>query len=213
MIKLSRSVHLLPVCWPLLIFITILTPYIIAESLKHVHSFLPTISRAAAFEPEGSIFRFMTTFVALFGMMFILARYLQLDTAIRDDLDRNIPRKVTKLNKAAVPFGVSCLLGVVVVANIQSNLKEVQCQLWYLSIQLLYRCVFLCSLFFFSGDNSFGLESTFVPFFCCTLFLITTSNLRFGVETDRSYIFVRFETENVLLRCSLIYIVYNISIN
>ena len=125
MIKLSRFVHLLPVFWPLLIFITIFTPYIIAVSLKHVYPFLPTISRVAAYEPEGSIFRFMTTLVALFGMMFITARYLQLDTAVRDDLDRTIPRKVTKLNKAAVPFGISCLLGVVIVANIPSNLVEV----------------------------------------------------------------------------------------
>ena len=165
MITISRFVHMLPVFWPLLICSAIFTPYIIAVSLKHVYPFLPTISKTATFEPEGSIFRFMTTLVALFGMMFLLARYLQLDTAIRGDLDQNIPRKVTKLNKAAVIFGVSSLFGVVVVANFQANLQEV-CQFRYLFIQLLYRCIFVSCLFCFSGDlRSFGLESSFVPFF------------------------------------------------
>lgn len=95
-------------------------------SLKHVYAFLPSISKTADYEPEGSIFGFMMTFVAFFGLMAILARYLQLDAAVQGDLDQAIPRKVTKLNKAAVPFGVLGLLGVLVVANIQSNLREVR---------------------------------------------------------------------------------------
>ena len=125
MITLSSSVHLLPVLWSLLVCISIFTPYIVAVSLKHVYPFLPSISKTAAYEPEGSIFGFMLTFVALFGLMAILARYLQLAAAVQGDLDQAIPRKVTKLNKAALPFGVLCLLGVLVVANIQSNLREV----------------------------------------------------------------------------------------
>lgn len=126
MITLSSSVHLLPVLCFLFICISIFTPYIIAVSLKHVYAFLPSISKTAAYEPEGSIFGFILTFVAFFGLMSILARYLQLDATVQGDLDQAIPRKVTKLNKAAVPFGVLCLLGVLVVANIQSNLREVR---------------------------------------------------------------------------------------
>ena len=122
MITLSSSVHLLPVLCFLFICISIFTPYIIAVSLKHVYAFLPSISKTAAYEPEGSIFGFILTF----GLMSILARYLQLDATVQGDLDQAIPRKVTKLNKAAVPFGVLCLVGVLVVANIQSNLREVR---------------------------------------------------------------------------------------
>ena len=125
MITLSSSVHLLPVLWSLLVCISIFTPYIVAVSLKHVYPFLSSISKTAEYEPEGSIFGFMLTFVALFGLMAILARYLQLAAAVQGDLDQAIPRKVTKLNKAALPFGVLCLLGVLVVANIQSYLREV----------------------------------------------------------------------------------------
>ena len=126
MITLSRSVHLLPVMWPALICITVLTPYIIAVSMKHVDPFLPSISKTTAYEPEGSIFGFMMTFVALFGLMLIFSRYLQLYTAVQGDFKTDIPRKVTKLNKVALPFGISCLFGVILVANIKSNLREVR---------------------------------------------------------------------------------------
>ena len=125
MLTFSRSVHLLPVLWPLLICITIIIPYIIAVSLDHVYPFLPSISKTAAYEPEGSIFGLLMTMVALLGLTFVLARYLQLDAAVQDDLKRDNLRKVTTLNKVAVPFGISCLFSVVVVANVKSNLREV----------------------------------------------------------------------------------------
>ncbi|XP_078381442.1 DNA damage-regulated autophagy modulator protein 2-like [Oculina patagonica] len=116
MITVSRSVHLLPVLWPLWICITIFTPYIIAVSLNQVYPFLPSISKTAAFEPEGSIFGLMMTFVALFGLMLIFCRYVQLD-AVQRTFEQGVTQTVMKLNKAALPFGVLCLLGVVVVAN------------------------------------------------------------------------------------------------
>ena len=125
MLTFSRSVHLLPVLWPILICITIITPYIIAVSLDHVYPFLPSISKTANYEPEGSIFGLLMTMVALFGLTFLLARYLQLNVAVQDVLNQDVLRKVTTLNKAALPFGISCLFGVVVVANIRSNLHEV----------------------------------------------------------------------------------------
>ena len=210
MITISRPVHLLPVFWPLLTCIAIFTPYIMAVSLKHVYPFLPTISKTAAYEPEGSIFRFMTTLVALFGMMFLLARYLQIDTAVRGDLDQNIPRKVTKLNKVAVIFGLSSLLGVVAVANFQSNLQEV-CQFRYLSAQLLYRCTFLSCLFSFSGGHSsFGLESSFLPFFVVHPFFYELLILELRLTV---LIFLHDLRLRTFLKCSLTYMVYSISIN
>ncbi|XP_078371426.1 DNA damage-regulated autophagy modulator protein 1-like [Oculina patagonica] len=125
MVTFSRSVHLLPVLWPLSICITIITPYIIAVSLNHVYPFLPSISKTAAYEPEGSIFGLMMALVALFGFMCLFSRYLQLDAVVQDSLKQDVLQKVMKLNKVALPFGISCLFGVIVVANIQSNLREV----------------------------------------------------------------------------------------
>ena len=124
MAKFSRAIHLLPLLWPLLISVTIFTPYIIAVSLDHVYPFLPSISKTAAFQPEGSIFGCLMTFVGFFGLMAIFCRYLQLDGA-EDHFNENTLHKVKWFNELSLPFGVSCILGVVVVANFRSPLDEV----------------------------------------------------------------------------------------
>jgi len=95
--------------WPLLVFATIFTPYIIAVSLDHVYPFLPRISKTAAFEPEGSIFGVLTTFVAFFGILALLNRYLQLD-GIQDNVEETFQQKLRWLNKVSLPFGVWCLI-------------------------------------------------------------------------------------------------------
>ena len=119
MARFSRIVHALPLLWPLLTCVTIFTPYIIAVSLDHVYPFLPSISVTAAFQPEGSIFGFLMAIVAFFGLMAMFCRYLQLD-AIRGDLEQNVSRRVKRLNKVSLPLGVSCFVGVVIVANFRA---------------------------------------------------------------------------------------------
>ena len=126
MTTFSRVIHLLPVLYPLLICVTILTPYVIAVLLDHVYPFLPSISKTAAFQPEGSIFGFLMTFVAFFGLLTILCRYLQLNGA-EDNIEQTTPtyKKLKWLNKVSLPFGVSCIVGIVVVLNFRSPLGEV----------------------------------------------------------------------------------------
>ena len=120
MAKFSRTVHALPLLWPLLICVTILTPYIIAVSMDHVYPFLPSISKTASFQPEGSIFGFLMAIVAFFGLIAIFCRYLQLD-GIRGDCEQNTSRRVKLFNKVSLPFGLSCFVGVVIVANFRSG--------------------------------------------------------------------------------------------
>jgi len=125
MTEFSRLIHALPMLWSILIGVTTFTPYIIAVSLDHVYPFLPSISKTAAFEPEGSIFGFLMSFVAFFGLLFIFCRYLQLDR-IRGDFEQDIHLKVKRFNKVSVPFGVLCMISVEMVASFRSPLKEVK---------------------------------------------------------------------------------------
>ena len=125
MAKFSRTVHALPLLWPLLTCVTIITPYIIAVSMDHVYPFLPSISSTASFQPEGSIFGFLMAIMAFFGLMAMFCRYLQLD-GIRGDCEQNTSRRVKFFNKVSMPFGVSCFVGLMIVANCRS--REV-CQL------------------------------------------------------------------------------------
>ena len=127
----SGRVHLLPLLWCLSVCVTIFTPYIIAVSLDHVHPFLPTISLTAAFEPEGSIFGFLMTIAAFLGLLTIICRYLQFHGVLKD-FEQNSSQKVQRYNKIALPFGVLCVLGVVLVANFRIPLDYeaslVECQ-------------------------------------------------------------------------------------
>ena len=125
MTKFSRAIHLLPLLWPILVCVTVFTPYIIAVLLDHVYPLLPSISKTAAFEPEGSIFGFLMTFVAFFGLLAIFSRYLQLDGIQGTDFEHSVFHKMKWLNKASLPFGASCVLGVVMLSNFRSPSGEV----------------------------------------------------------------------------------------
>ena len=102
---------------------TIITPYIIAVLMNQVYPFLPSISKTAAFEPNGSIFGLMMTFVTLLGLVAVFARYVQLD-AVQRDFEEGVLHTMTRLNQAALPLGLLCLLGVVVVANFRIQIHD-----------------------------------------------------------------------------------------
>ena len=125
MIVSSRSIRLIPVIWPVLVCITIITPYIIAVSLGHVYPFLPSISKAASFEPQASLFGALMTLVAFLGLAMMVARYVQVQ-AVPGDLECEFSSKIIRLNKVGLRFGISCLIGVVLVASVRSS-AEVVC--------------------------------------------------------------------------------------
>ncbi|XP_068701554.1 DNA damage-regulated autophagy modulator protein 1-like [Montipora foliosa] len=120
----SNVVRFLPLFWPLLICITILTPYIIAVSLGHVYPFLPTISKAAAYQPQNSIFGFLMAIVALCGLLALFCRYIQLDGIQDHSVDESILRRVRLLNKVSVPFAVGSFMGVLIVANFPTPISQ-----------------------------------------------------------------------------------------
>ena len=124
MIVSSRSIRLIPVIWPVLVCITIITPYIIAVSLGHVYPFLPSISKAASFEPQASLFGALMTLVAFLGLAMMVARYVQVQ-AVPGDLECEFSSKIIRLNKVGLRFGISCLIGVVLVASVRSSAKVV----------------------------------------------------------------------------------------
>lgn len=114
----------MPVIWPVLVCITIITPYIIAVSLGHVYPFLPSISKAASFEPQASLFGALMTLVAFLGLAMMVARYVQVQ-AVPGHLECEFSSKIIRLNKVGLRFGISCLIGVVLVASVRSSAKVV----------------------------------------------------------------------------------------
>lgn len=125
MTTITKAVHLLPIFYPILIVVTIFTPYIIAVSLDHVYPFLPSISKTAGFEPEGSIFGFLMFLVALFGLLALFTRYLQLKGISQQGFEKDVLHKVKWFNTISLPPGVLGILGVVMVANFRSSVNQV----------------------------------------------------------------------------------------
>ena len=125
MTTFTRAVHLLPIFYPILIVVTIFTPFIIAVSLDHVYPFLPSISTTAGFEPEGSIFGFLMFLVALFGLLALFTRYLQLKGISQQGFEKDVLHKVKWFNTISLPPGVLGILGVAIVANFRSSVIQV----------------------------------------------------------------------------------------
>lgn len=84
---------------------------------------LPTVSLAAAFQPEASIFGFLMTVMEFFGALMICCLYPRLHEFQRD-FETNSLQKVKCFNKLAFLFGAFCMLGVLVVANFRIPLDQ-----------------------------------------------------------------------------------------
>ena len=125
MTTITRAVHLLPIFYPILIVVTIFTPYIIAVSLDHVYPFLPSISKTAGFEPEGSIFGFLMFLVAWIGLLALFTRYLQLKGFSQQGFEKDVLHKVSWFNTLSLSPGVLGIIGVVIVANFRSSVIQV----------------------------------------------------------------------------------------
>ena len=121
--RFSRVITFLPILCSSLLCFSAFTPYIIAVSMNHVNPFLPSVSKTAAFEPEGSIFGVLLFFVAFFVLVLNSLRYVQLDGSLKQPAidQRDVWRKIRTLNKFAFVLGVSSIAGIVVVANVSSG--------------------------------------------------------------------------------------------
>lgn len=78
--------------------------------------FFPSICKTAAFEPEGPIFGVLMFFAVFFGVLAIFCRYFQLD-GIQEDAKETFLQNLKWINKVSLPFSVSCLISVVLVAQ------------------------------------------------------------------------------------------------
>ena len=90
--------------------------FFIVVSLDHVSPFFPSICKTAAFEPEGSIFGVLMYFAVFFGVLAIFCRYFQLD-GIQEDAKETFLQNLKWINKVSLPFSVSCLISVALVAQ------------------------------------------------------------------------------------------------
>lgn len=109
----------LPVCWALFTSFTVLLCYGIAVSLDHIYPFVPAISDTGARIPEANIFSEFFNFSLVLMVLSLFVRYLQFQMLTKglDSEDRRLDR----LNKLGLGFGLVSAFGGSIIANFPSN--------------------------------------------------------------------------------------------
>ena len=124
MAAIFRGLGLLPLAWSLLLVLGTISSYIIAICKHNVEPVLPSVSKTAAFEPEGSIFNQFLDTIAFVGLIMVFVRFLQVEmaTTIVQESDNGL---MYRLRVASLTFGIGSMTGVSIAGNFRFPRGEV----------------------------------------------------------------------------------------
>ena len=123
MATFSRAVHSLPLLFAVSTCVTVIISYVLAVTSGQVYPFLPSISKTAAFEPQGSLFAQCLSIVSIIALLMISVRYLQLELLSKRLKERGQPCPWIKFNPIALLFGIACALALTMVASFRSGME------------------------------------------------------------------------------------------
>ena len=124
MVTISRGLGFLPLSWSILLVLGMISSYIIAICQQDVEPVLSSVSKTAAFEPQGSIFNQFLDTVALVGLMAVFVRFLQVEMASKSVKESNT-RLIYRLRVASLTFGIGSMIGVSIAGNFRFPKGEV----------------------------------------------------------------------------------------
>lgn len=124
MAAICRGLGLLPLAWSLLLVLATISSYIIAICKHNVEPVLPSVSKTAAFEPEGSIFNQFLDTIAFVGLITVFVRYLQVEMATTIVKESDIGF-MYRLRVASLTFGIGSMTGVSIAGNFRFPRGEV----------------------------------------------------------------------------------------
>lgn len=101
-----------------------ISSYIIAICHQDVEPVLPSVSKTAAFEPQGSIFNQFLDTVAFVGLMTVFVRFLQVEMASTSVKESNAGL-IYRLRVASLTFGIGSMIGVSIAGNFRFPKGEV----------------------------------------------------------------------------------------
>lgn len=116
MATISQGLGLFPISLSMLLVLAIIISYILSLVEHDVEPFLPSVSKTAAFQPQGSVFAQFLDIIAVFGLINVLLRFLQVEMLtirIQDDH----ARVICCLRLASLFFGIATMFGVTVAGN------------------------------------------------------------------------------------------------
>lgn len=114
MIGCPCGVNNLPDLFAGILFISVITSFVIAVVQSDISPLFPTISDTAAKSPESNIFSQLVNISTFIGLILMYIRYLQ----VKRDIERLEGTGVTvALNRYSLPIGMITMLGCSMVAN------------------------------------------------------------------------------------------------
>ena len=121
--NVELPIRRIPEVFSVVLLVAISVSYVIATVMGQVYPFLPSISRTAAFEPGGSLFSLLLSFVILSALALVSTRFLQA-RAVGTKPTSNAAAWMD-FNATSLLFGVLMIFGIAVVASFRCPLAKV----------------------------------------------------------------------------------------
>jgi len=125
MTTITQGLGFFPFCLSLLLVLAITISYIISQIERDVEPFLPSVSKTAAFQPEGSIFAQFLDTIAFVGLINVFLRFLQVEM-MTSSLKEKRAGFIYKLRVSSLTFGIATMVGVTIAGNFRFPANEVR---------------------------------------------------------------------------------------
>jgi len=123
MTTITQGLGFFPFCLSLLLVLAITISYIISQIERDVEPFLPSVSKTAAFQPEGSIFAQFLDTIAFVGLINVFLRFLQVEM-MTSSLKEKRAGFIYKLRVSSLTFGIATMVGVTIAGNFRFPANE-----------------------------------------------------------------------------------------
>ena len=118
--KCPCGANYFPVLFASILFISIITSFVIAVAQSDITPWFPAISDTATKSPESNIFSQLVNISTFIGLILMYIRYLQ----VKRDIEWLEGSGITVvLNKYSLPVGLIAILGCSIVANFPVSLE------------------------------------------------------------------------------------------
>ncbi|XP_078371157.1 DNA damage-regulated autophagy modulator protein 2-like [Oculina patagonica] len=117
MATITRGLGFLPLSLSILLVFAMIVSYLIACLEHDVEPVLPSVSKTAAFQPQGSIFNQFLDTIAFVGLITVFLRFLQVEMATRGAKESSQTGLISRLRIASLTFGIGSMIGVTIAGN------------------------------------------------------------------------------------------------
>ena len=125
MATITQGLGFFPICLSLLLVLAIFISYIISQIEHDVEPFLPSVSKTAAFQPQGAIFAQFLDTIAFVGLINVFLRFLQVEMLTSSSKEKRAVL-IYRLSVASLTFGIATMVGVTMAGNFRFPENEVR---------------------------------------------------------------------------------------